>query len=98
MGAPTIIYILSVVASLHATYQLAYYLYDVPDSWEEHEPERIVLPRIAYIICLVVAFIPVLNTIAPLLFVVMALIGKSLGDWQIKSWLTTMMMMNKTTN
>jgi len=87
MGTSTIIYILSVVASLYATYLLAYRLYDVPDSWEQREPKRIFLPRIAYIACLIVVFIPVLNTIALLSFVVTALIGKSVGDFQIKSWL-----------
>ena len=87
MGTSTIIYILSVVASLYATYLLAYRLYDVPDSWEEREPKRIVLPRIVYIGFMAMAFAPVVNAIAPVVFVVMSLMGKSCGDFQIKSWL-----------
>ena len=87
MGASTIVYILSVVASLHATYQLAYCLYDVPDSWEKREPKRIILPRIAYIASLIVAFIPVLNTFAVVVFIFAGLFCKACGDWQIKSWL-----------
>lgn len=87
MAASTIVYILSVVASLYATYLLAYCLYDVPDSWEKLEPKRIVLPRIAYIVCLIVAFIPALNTIAFPAFIFASLLFKSFGEWQIKSWL-----------
>ena len=87
MGTSTIVYILSVVASLYATYLLAYCLYDVPDSWEEREPKRIVLPRIAYIAFLIAAFIPVLNSIAVAAFIFAGLFFKSCGDWQIKSWL-----------
>lgn len=87
MGTSTIVYILSVVASLYATYLLAYCLYDVPDSWEKREPKRIILPRIAYIAFLIVAFIPVLNNIAFAAFIFMGLFCKACGDWQIKSWL-----------
>lgn len=87
MGTSTIVYILSVVASLYATYLLAYRLYDVPDSWEKREPKRIILPRIAYIVCLIVAFFPVLNTIAVASFIFAGMFFKSCGDWQIKSWL-----------
>ena len=86
MGTSTIVYILSVVASLYATYLLAYCLYDVPYS-EKHEPKRIVLPRIAYIGFMAMAFIPVVNTIALVFFVVMPQVGKSCGDFQIRSWL-----------
>ncbi|MBR6899742.1 MAG: hypothetical protein IKN29_05570 [Bacteroidales bacterium] len=87
MGTSIIVYILSVVASLYATYLLAYCLYDVPDSWEEREPKRIVLPRIVYIGFMVMAFMPVVNTIALVFFVIMPQVGKSCGDFQIKSWL-----------
>jgi len=87
MGTPTIIYILSVVASLYATYLLANCLCDVPDSWEKREPKRIILPRIAYIVCLIVAFTPALNTIAVAAFIFTGLFFKACGDWQIKSWL-----------
>ena len=87
MGTPTIVYILSVVASLYATYLLANCLCDVPDSWEKCEPKRIILPRIAYIVCLIVAFLPVLNTIAVTAFIFAGLFFKVCGDWQIKSWL-----------
>lgn len=86
MGTSTIVYILSVVASLYATYLLAYCLYDVPYS-EKYEPKRIVLPIIAYIVCLIVAFIPVLNIFAVTVFIVAGLFFKACGDWQIKSWL-----------
>ena len=87
MATSTIVYNLSVVASLYATYLLAYCLYDVPYSWEEREPKRIILPRIAYIVCLIVAFLPVLNTIAVAAFIFAGKFFKSCGDWQIKSWL-----------
>lgn len=87
MGTSTIVYILSVVASLYATYLLAYCLYDVPGSWEKREPKRIFLPRIAYIVFLIVAFIPPLNTIAVAAFIFAALFFKTCYDWQIKSWL-----------
>ena len=87
MGASTIVYILSVVASLYATYLLAYCLYDVPDSWERREPKRIVLPRIVYIAALIAAFIPMLNIFAVIAIIVMGLLCKASGDWQIKSWL-----------
>lgn len=87
MRTSTIIYILNVVASLYATYLLAYRLYDVPSSYEKREPKRIVLPRIAYIVCLIAAFLPILNTIAAAAFIVAGLLFKNSGDWQIKSWL-----------
>lgn len=87
MAASTIVYILSVVASLYATYLLAYCLYDVPYSWEKREPKRIILPRIAFIICMIVAFLPMLNSIAVAAFIFMGLLGKACGEWQIKSWL-----------
>ena len=87
MTASNIIYILSVVASLYATYLLAYCLYDVPSSYEKREPKRIILPRIVYIVSLIVAFIPMLNTIAVAAFIFASLLFKSSGDWQIKSWL-----------
>jgi hypothetical protein len=87
MGTSTIVYILSVVASLYATYLLAYCLYDVPDSWEKREPKRIILPRIVYICFMAMAFVPFVNTIALIFFVVMPQVGKSCGDFQIKSWL-----------
>ena len=87
MAASTIVYILSVVASLYATYLLAYCLYDVPDSWEEREPKRIVLPRIVYIVALIVAFIPVLNILAIIVFIILGLFFKACGECQIKSWL-----------
>lgn len=87
MGTSTIVYILSVVALLYATYLLAYCLYDVPVSWEKREPKRIILPRIAYIASLIVAFIPVLNTFAVVVFIFAGLFFKACGDWQIKSWL-----------
>jgi len=87
MGTATIIYILSVVASLYATYLLAYCLYDVPDSWEKREPKRIILPRIAYIVALIVTFIPALNIFAVTVFILACLFFKACGDWQVKSWL-----------
>lgn len=87
MATSTIIYILSVVASLYATYLLAYCLYDVPDSWEKREPKRIILPRIVYIVALIVAFIPMLNIFAIIVFIFLSLLGKSCGAFQIKSWL-----------
>ena len=82
MGTSTIVYILSTVASLYATYLLAYCLYDVPRS-RNREPERIILPRIAYITFLVVSVIPGMNV----LFVLIFLIGPIFDLWQIKSWL-----------
>lgn len=87
MGTSTIVYILSVVASLYATYLLAYCLYDVPDSWEKREPKRIILPRIVYIVALIVAFLPFLNTFAVAVFIFACLFFKACGDWQVKSWL-----------
>lgn len=87
MATSTIVYILSVVASLYATYLLAYFLYDMPDSWEKREPRRIILPRIIYIGALIVAFIPMLNIFAVIVFIVMGLFFKACGDFQIKSWL-----------
>lgn len=87
MATSTIIYILSVVASLYATYLLSYCLYDVPDSWEEREPKRIIPPRIAYILALIVASLPILNTIAVAAFFFAGLFFKACGEWQIKSWL-----------
>ena len=86
MGISTIIYILSVVASLYATYLLAYCLYDVPYS-EKEEPKRIILPRIVYIVALIVALVPMLNTFAVAVFIFAGLFFKACGDWQIKSWL-----------
>ena len=87
MGTSTIIYTLSVVASLYAIYLIAYCLYDVSDSWEKREPKRIILPRIAYISSLIVAFIPVLNTAAVAAFILASYILIACDDWQIDSWL-----------
>lgn len=87
MGTSTIIYILSVVASLYATYLLAYCLYDVPRSYDKREPKRIVLPRIVYTMLLATAFVPILNIIYPFIFVFTCLMGRASDDFQIKSWL-----------
>jgi len=76
-----------VVASLYATYLIAYCLYDVPDSWEKREPKRIVLPRIAYITFLLVSVIPGLNILFVLAFLIGAILFKAMNQWQIKSWL-----------
>lgn len=75
------------VASLYATYLIAYCLYDVPDSWEKREPKRIVLPRIAYITFLLVSVIPGLNILFVLAFLIGAILFKAMNQWQIKSWL-----------
>lgn len=87
MAASTIVYILSVVASLYATYLLAYCLYDMPDSWENREPIRIVMPRIVYILFLLISVIPGLNTLFALAFLIGAIYFKTIEQWQIKSWL-----------
>lgn len=86
MTASTIVYILSTVASLYATYLLVYCLYDVPYS-EICEPKRIVLPRIVYISFLLISVIPGLNTLFAVAFLIGAIYFKAMEQWQIKSWL-----------
>ena len=91
MGTCTIFYLLSVLLSLYCAYLAAFRTYKMKYSFEtnKYEPtiERIVYPRIVYILLVAVCFAPVANAVLCAVFLFISLMGHTLGDFYVKSWL-----------
>ena len=91
MGTSTIFYLLSVLLSLYCAYLLAFRTYKMEFNTmtDECEPidERIVYPRIMYILMVAVCFAPIGNVVLCIVFFVMSFVGRSEGDFYVKSWL-----------
>jgi len=86
-----IFYLLSVLLSLYCAYLTAFRTYKMKRNFETHknEPtdERIVYPRIMYILMVAVCFAPIGNVVLCIVFFVMSFVGRSEGDFYVKSWL-----------
>ena len=91
MGTSMIFYLLSVLLSLYCAWLAAFRTYKMEYSVETHkdEPtgERIVYPRIVYILMAAVCFAPVANAVLCVVFFVASLIGNLEGNFYVKSWL-----------
>ena len=91
MGTSTIFYLLSVLLSLYCAYMAAFRTYKTEYSLDtyEYEPtsERIVYPRIIYILMVAVCFAPIGNVVMCIVFFVTSFFGRLEGDFYVKSWL-----------
>ena len=91
MGISMIFYLLSVLLSLYCAYLAAFRTYKMEYSLKTHKveltDERIVYPRIVYILMVAVCFAPIGNVALCIAFFVTSLIGHSCGDFYVKSWL-----------
>ena len=91
MGTSMIFYLLSVLLSLHCAYLMAFRTYKMEYSVETHkdEPtgERIVYPRIVYILIAAMCFAPIINAVFCVAFLFASFVGRDLGDFYVRSWL-----------
>lgn len=91
MGTSMIFYLLSVLLSLHCAYLMAFRTYKMEYSLDTHkdEPtdERIVYPRIVYILMVAVCFAPIINAFFCVAFLFASFVGRDLGDFYVRSWL-----------
>lgn len=91
MGTSMIFYLLSVLLSLYCAYLAAFRTYKMEHSvvTGEVEPtdERIVYPRIVYILMVAVCFVPIGNVMLCAVFFGVSLAGCSLDAFYVKSWL-----------
>ena len=91
MGTSTIFYLLSVLLSLYCAYLAAFRTYNMKynPNTHEYEPtdERIVYPRVVYILIIALSFVPFANVALSLAFFVMSFAGRNEGDFYVKSWL-----------
>jgi len=91
MGTNTIFYLLSVLLSLYCAYLVAFRTYKTKYCVDTHdyEPtdECIVYPRIVYILMVAVCFAPIGNVVLCIVFFVLSFVGRSEGDFYVKSWL-----------
>ena len=86
-----IFYLLSVLLSLYCAYLAAFRTYKMEYSVETHkdEPtgERIVYPRIVYILMVAVCFAPIGNVVLCAVFFIFSIPARFDGDFYVKSWL-----------
>lgn len=84
MNWPMIIYGASTVLSLYAAYLFTFRVYGC--DFDGNPTKPILFPRIAYIMAVLLSFVPVMNTICVLAALVSALM---LNGWEIyiDSWL-----------
>ena len=91
MGTSTIFYLLSVLLSLYCAWLASFRVYKMEYSRETHkiEPtdERFVYPRLVYILITALCFAPIANVVLCVVFFVMSLVGRNVGDFYVKSWL-----------
>ena len=91
MGTSMIFYLLSVLFSLYCAYLVAFRMYKMKYNGDtgEYEPtsERFVYPRVVYILIIALCFVPAANVIICIVFFVMSIVGRNLGDFYVKSWL-----------
>ena len=91
MGTSTIFYLLSVLLSLYCAYLAAFRTYKTNYNLDtgEYEPtdERIVYPRFVYILLMALCFVPIGNVVLCAAFFGVSLMGRSQGDFYVKSWL-----------
>jgi hypothetical protein len=91
MGMSAIFYLLSVLLSLYCAYLAAFRTYKMGRNLMTHkyEPidERIVYPRIVYILLIALCFVPIGNVVLCFVFMVVSVAGRNTGDFYVKSWL-----------
>lgn len=91
MGTSTIFYLLSVLLSLYCAYLVAFRTYKMWNNLATHEyeptDERIVYPRIVYILMVAVCFVPIGNVVLCLVFMAASVVGRKTGNFYVKSWL-----------
>ena len=86
-----IFYLLSVLLSLYCAYLAAFRTYKMEYDLKtgEYEPtdERIVYPRFVYMLMVAVCFAPIANVVLCVVFMVASCVGRSTGDFYVKSWM-----------
>lgn len=89
MGTPMIFYLVSVAVSLYAAWLFSFRTYRMKYVNGDYRPtdERIVYPRVIYLLAFSVSFLPVVNTMIAVVFVIAAMVGRSCGYFCVKSWL-----------
>lgn len=87
MGIYSVSYWIWVAVSLYAAYLLCFCMYKVDKDGKKTD-ERITVPRIFYLLTLVVSFVPIANIIFGVFVIVMSIVlcyGNE--DFYFKSWL-----------
>ena len=91
MGTSMIFYLLSVLLSLYCAYLVAFRTFEMEYSLDTHKKEptdkRIVYPRFVYILLIALCFAPIGNAALCLAFMAVSIVGRSVGDFYVKSWL-----------
>jgi len=91
MGTSTIFYLLSVLLSLYCALLVAFRTYKMDYNLKtgKREPtdERFVYPRLVYILMTALCFAPIANVVLCIVFFVISIVGRYLGDFYVKSWL-----------
>ena len=91
MGTSTIFYLLSVLLSLYCAYLAAFRTYEMKFDASKGDyvttDERISYPRLIYILLIALSFAPIVNVMLCIVFFVLSLVGRSVGDFYVKSWL-----------
>lgn len=77
--------ILSTAAALYAAYLLSFHTYEW-DYYSEKKGEKIVFPRIFYILILIIALVPILNSIATFAFFFFVMF-ENRENFYVDSWL-----------
>ena len=91
MGTSTIFYLLSVLLSLYCALLVAFRTYKMDYNLKtgkcEPTDERFVYPRLVYILMTALCFAPIANVVLCIVFFVISIVGRDLGDFYVKSWL-----------
>lgn len=77
--------ILSTAAALYVAYLLSFRTYKW-DYYSKKKGEKIVFPRIIYIFMLIIAWVPILNSVVTFAFLSFVMFGNR-EDFYIDSWL-----------
>lgn len=85
MNTGVILYWACAVLSLYAFYLFAFRIYKM--EYNERTDERIVYPRIVYLLALALCFVPIFNVALAVVFFVMGVAAESAGYFYIKSWI-----------
>lgn len=81
-----LVYWVCVVISIYVAYLLTFRTYDIEGYYpNRHRGKRILMPRIVYVLVLMIAFVPVLNIATSLALILAGLMQKD--DYEVDSWL-----------
>ena len=82
-----IFYLASIVLALYVLWLLAFRTY-MTDGYGRPTDERVTFPYIIYILLLAVCFVPILNVIFFVIFIIISLIEMNTdNDFYVRSWL-----------